>query len=516
MAEPGNTGLEADIGVTLGKLNRQMAAAEARMIRAAKRGEAAFTRANPRIVKSFDQVDAASMRMGKGAGGASNGLRQMSMQLSQVGQQGAATGNYLQALAIQLPDLALGFGTVGILIGAAAGSLLTLAPALLGSSDAVDKLIDSLVGGERGLSSARSSIEELRNLQEQYTKAIEASAGASSGTASVVAANSKREFEARKQVLSVELQLLKIRGEEQQANLDLLRDQEKATAQAQIESNSSGIGQRFTPRDGRDYFNTGPRSSAELLGEGFIRDNRERQLSIRKLNAEIELTTLAIEESAAALNGEFADIGGGAAVTGATGGGSGGSSGRARELKKEIVEVDEAMKDLEATAQTASGHFSTFLTSIITDSDNAGQAIKKLADTLLNDLLGNALSPVSQAFGNLFSNVISGGFGGAGMTTGTPLSSSSPNLLPSFSGGGYTGAGARSGGVDGQGGFPAILHPNETVIDHSKKQSGGMTISQSFHINGSGLDAEQVAYRLAPLMEAKAAQVFARARREGR
>ena len=40
-----------------------------------------------------------------------------------------------------------------------------------------------------------------------------------------------------------------------------------------------------------------------------------------------------------------------------------------------------------------------------------------------------------------------------------------------FEGGGFTGNGFRVGGVDGRGGFPAILHPNETVIDHTK--SGG-------------------------------------------
>jgi hypothetical protein len=38
----------------------------------------------------------------------------------------------------------------------------------------------------------------------------------------------------------------------------------------------------------------------------------------------------------------------------------------------------------------------------------------------------------------------------------------------SFDGGGYTGNSTRSGGVDGKGGFYAILHPQETVIDHTK------------------------------------------------
>jgi hypothetical protein len=43
------------------------------------------------------------------------------------------------------------------------------------------------------------------------------------------------------------------------------------------------------------------------------------------------------------------------------------------------------------------------------------------------------------------------------------------NLTPrSFNGGGFTGMGSRSAGVDGKGGFHAILHPNETVTDHTK------------------------------------------------
>lgn len=41
-----------------------------------------------------------------------------------------------------------------------------------------------------------------------------------------------------------------------------------------------------------------------------------------------------------------------------------------------------------------------------------------------------------------------------------------PPPTPTFAGGGYTGDGPRTGGVDGRGGFPAILHPQETVVDH--------------------------------------------------
>jgi hypothetical protein len=40
-----------------------------------------------------------------------------------------------------------------------------------------------------------------------------------------------------------------------------------------------------------------------------------------------------------------------------------------------------------------------------------------------------------------------------------------PVEVPSFAGGGYTGNGPRSGGLDGQGGFMAMVHPQEQVID---------------------------------------------------
>ncbi len=46
---------------------------------------------------------------------------------------------------------------------------------------------------------------------------------------------------------------------------------------------------------------------------------------------------------------------------------------------------------------------------------------------------------------------------------------------PSFDGGGYTGNGSRTGGIDGKGGFWAIMHPQETVIDHTKLGSSAST-----------------------------------------
>tara|TARA_R100000781_G_scaffold96972_2_gene60890 strand:+ start:912 stop:2612 length:1701 start_codon:yes stop_codon:yes gene_type:complete len=56
-------------------------------------------------------------------------------------------------------------------------------------------------------------------------------------------------------------------------------------------------------------------------------------------------------------------------------------------------------------------------------------------------------------------------------------------------GGGYTGMGVRAGGIDGKGGFPAILHPNETVIDHTKGQGMGATVNFNITtVDAAGFD----------------------------
>lgn len=81
----------------------------------------------------------------KGARKLSNSMRQASLQLSQVAQQGSVTGNYFQALAIQLPDLALGFGTLGVLAGAAAGIFaVPLYNAFTSSGDAAEALGENI------------------------------------------------------------------------------------------------------------------------------------------------------------------------------------------------------------------------------------------------------------------------------------------------------------------------------------------------------------------------------------
>lgn len=89
-------------------------------------------------------------------------------------------------------------------------------------------------------------------------------------------------------------------------------------------------------------------------------------------------------------------------------------------------------------------------------------------------------APALLAAGEVHANVAQGmGFVTAGMIAAQTISS--------FDGGGYTGNGSRTGGVDGKGGFWAVMHPQETVIDHTKGQSmpgGGGGITNNFIVTG--------------------------------
>ena len=55
--------------------------------------------------------------------------------------------------------------------------------------------------------------------------------------------------------------------------------------------------------------------------------------------------------------------------------------------------------------------------------------------------------------------------------------------LFSFDGGGSTGSRPRTGGLDGKGGFMAMVHPDETIVDHTKGQSmGGKSVNVTMNI----------------------------------
>jgi len=96
-----------------------------------------------------------------------------------------------------------------------------------------------------------------------------------------------------------------------------------------------------------------------------------------------------------------------------------------------------------------------------------------------------------------------------------PTAAAPPVAVTSYAGGGYTGYGARSGGVDGKGGFPALLHPNETVVDHTMGQgSGGVVVNQTISF-GSGVTRAEVQSMIPKIVDATKAAVLDARKRGG-
>lgn len=139
----------------------------------------------------------------------------------------------------------------------------------------------------------------------------------------------------------------------------------------------------------------------------------------------------------------------------------------------------------DAAGQTAEGRVEAIDEAVIEGKarDAFKSGIRAAIDGDLGGFLENKLkNAASGMFDNaldMLFNALMGGMGGGGGLLGGFLGS-----LFSFDGGGFTGNRPRSGGMDGKGGFLAMLHGNETVLDHTKMGSMSMPRMPSIMPNG--------------------------------
>jgi hypothetical protein len=101
---------------------------------------------------------------------------------------------------------------------------------------------------------------------------------------------------------------------------------------------------------------------------------------------------------------------------------------------------------------------------------DAWQSIIGTVRGVLNSALSLAGRAVN-AFIEQINRLIAAANSVAAAVQGPQLGMIQPVQVPQFAGGGYTGNGPRSGGLDGQGGFMAMVHPQEQIIDLHRSPS---------------------------------------------
>jgi hypothetical protein len=138
---------------------------------------------------------------------------------------------------------------------------------------------------------------------------------------------------------------------------------------------------------------------------------------------------------------------------------------------------DELFNTLDGNFENIGQSFGRMVKRMIADAASAD---------LMNSLMGKSAPSQLGALGAGFMKLIGMGGGYQGAAGADGLGSVADfmamDAAPSLDGGGFTGNGPRSGGIDGKGGFPAIMHPQETVIDHSRGQSVGGKVEVKVNI----------------------------------
>ena len=155
---------------------------------------------------------------------------------------------------------------------------------------------------------------------------------------------------------------------------------------------------------------------------------------------------------------------------------------RIAAINAETAALEKSLETTQGLAETIGNSFGDAFLSIIEGTESAKDAFRLMAQDILKDLyrilvVEQMVESLKQSFG--------GSGGTAGNFVGDLVSS-----LASNEGGGYTGSGPRSGGLDGKGGFLAMLHPKETVIDHHKGQSGGQPVQVVYNFQGGVTEAD--------------------------
>lgn len=152
--------------------------------------------------------------------------------------------------------------------------------------------------------------------------------------------------------------------------------------------------------------------------------------------------------------------------------------------------VADALRDYADEAMDLAGGIAGGIVGAFRSAENAVGQFVRTGKLSISDLVRSILADFAQIAARRFifgplANALSGALGGLG---GGPLNAMGAGPLRGFAGGGHTGWGARSGGLDGMGGFLTVMHPQERVVDESGR--GRRREGQPVYVTINARDAE--------------------------
>ncbi|MDH2326008.1 hypothetical protein QCN27_03915 [Cereibacter sp. SYSU M97828] len=154
----------------------------------------------------------------------------------------------------------------------------------------------------------------------------------------------------------------------------------------------------------------------------------------------------------------------------------GGAETYERAMQAAKKTMDDAARSSNKMGETIAQDFRN----MVIDAKNAGDHLVNMVTGIFTQVLNNMMAGPTRVLGDAASQFITGllpGFSiGGGPAVNTPTSAVGTGAI--YDGGGYTGNRPRTGGLDGRGGFWAVMHPQERIYDESKGQKAAPAASR--------------------------------------
>lgn len=400
--------------------------------------KAAFNQVNTdlsRTATNAGKTQAAVMGAGSAMSGMGRNAGMAGIQVQQLVGQIQAGTNPMLALSQQAADLGfvLGAPLVGAIAGLAASFAMVLLPALFDTKDAMKEVKD--IAEDMGIALREAAPEATIKSVADYRKAI---------------INTRIEQKKLERQIRVSQGALEFYNEAGEEGASLAREEAKNLQDLKIQLESVLLQRKQLEK-----------KIADVTGETEKREKAEKDLA-KAIKDQAELEQIVARDLEMAYDRKQKRMDDYAEAH--------------RKAQEDMYKAqDAATKAMEQNLRPVEDA----LVDMISGTKSVKEAFKDMARSIISDLIRMQVQrSITAPLAGLLA-----GFNPFATAAPVATAHAAPGYMPpSFAGGGYTGSGARSGGIDGQGGFPAILHPNETVVDHTQGSAQGVTINQTIQV----------------------------------